>query len=393
MTKKILMILDREFPPDIRVEKEAAALIDAGFQVHIACFTKSKGKKEYEVIDGIHVHRKHICKFTFKTNVAALKFPFYFNYWRKYIREIFLQDRFDAIHIHDLPLAKVGIEIREKFGIPVILDLHENWPAFLQVSAHTNTFLGKMLSTDNQWFAYELEMAGKADAVICVVDEMKERLGLTNNEKAVSVQNTFPFSEKEITSDHRGVDVKFYFVGGITPIRGLDIIVDGFSKLTAKYENIKLIIAGDGSDLESIKQRASEKNVSEMIEFTGWVKQDKALELMKCADIMLLPHKRHIQTDCSSPNKLYQYMYSAKPILASDCKSIERVINETDSGLVYKYDDPDSFAECAEKLIENPELRIKLGINGYNAVKNKYNWENDSEKLVELYDRILKCNS
>ncbi len=383
------MVLDREFPPDIRVEKEAKALISSGYQVHIACFSRERKFTEKELFGDIHIHRRFISKFIFKTNVGALKFPFYFNYWRKYIRDILATDKFDAIHIHDLPLAKIGIEISTRFGLKMILDLHENWPAFLQVSAHTNTFLGKLLSSDSQWYEYEKTMVLKSDGVICVVDEMKERLNLTSNANAISVQNTFPFIERGSDLNKAESTICFYFVGGITPIRGLDIVVEGFSLLAEKYSNIKLIVAGDGCDLQNIKQKAEEHNISEIVVFLGWVNQYEALNLMQSADIMLLPHKRHIQTDCSSPNKLYQYMYNQKPIIASDCKSIERVIKETESGLIYRYDDPESFAECAEKLINDSELRNRLGMNGYQAVKEKYNWAVDSAKLIELYKKLL----
>lgn len=232
-------------------------------------------------------------------------------------------------------------------------------------------------------------MVERSDGVICVVDEMQERLGVMDNPNVISVQNTFPFSDKVLEVSENSANITFYFVGGVTPIRGLDIVIAGFSKLIKKHQDVELIIAGNGSELSNIKKRAAELHLTDNVKFLGWVKQNDALRLMEDADIMLLPHKRHIQTDCSSPNKLYQYMYSCKPILASDCKSIERVINETESGLIYKYDDPNSFAECAEKLINDSALRKKLGVNGYKAVKEKYNWAVDSGKLVSLYKKLL----
>ena len=51
---RILMILDLEFPPDLRVENEIEALIDAGHEIHLACFTR-KNRQKYEKIENFHI--------------------------------------------------------------------------------------------------------------------------------------------------------------------------------------------------------------------------------------------------------------------------------------------------------------------------------------------------
>ena len=142
---KILMVLDREFPPDERVEKEIRSLTKAGHKIHIACYTK-ENRIRIEEQENLTIHRKQISSFIYKSSVACLKFPFYFNFWRKYLTGLFTEYSFDAIHIHDLPLAQVGVEFKKKYNIPLIMDLHENWPAMLKMAVHTNTFFGKIFS-------------------------------------------------------------------------------------------------------------------------------------------------------------------------------------------------------------------------------------------------------
>ena len=86
------------------------------------------------------------------------------------------EKNYDVIHIHDLPLAKVGLDLRKKYGIPDIMDLHESWPALLSLSTHTQTFLGKLLSSEKQWRNYEKEVLAKVNWIITVIEEAKERL-------------------------------------------------------------------------------------------------------------------------------------------------------------------------------------------------------------------------
>ena len=81
------MILDHEFPPDIRVENEIESLVESGHEMHVACYTR-KGLEEYEQLENCIVHRKPISKFIFKSSVGALKFSFYFNFWRTFIDKL-----------------------------------------------------------------------------------------------------------------------------------------------------------------------------------------------------------------------------------------------------------------------------------------------------------------
>ena len=73
------MILERDFPPDLRVENEISALIEQGIEVHVACYTFSK-KNSVESYNGYTIHRKKISSFTYKSSVGALKLLFCFKF-------------------------------------------------------------------------------------------------------------------------------------------------------------------------------------------------------------------------------------------------------------------------------------------------------------------------
>ena len=135
---KILMVLDREFPPDIRVENEIEALSGTGHEIHLACYTR-QNRPQFEKKDKLIIHRKKISTFLYKSSVAALIFPFYFLFWKKFLKKILTKEKFDAIHIHDLPLVAVGIKMKKQFLVSITADLHENWPAYLRIARHTKT--------------------------------------------------------------------------------------------------------------------------------------------------------------------------------------------------------------------------------------------------------------
>jgi len=63
------------------------------------------------------------------------------------------------------------------------------------------------------------------------------------------------------------------------------------------------------------------------------------------ADVAIIPHLKSEQTDNSSPNKLYEYMYLMKPIVASNCNSVKRIVEEGQSGIIYQHESPRDLAD------------------------------------------------
>jgi glycosyltransferase involved in cell wall biosynthesis len=381
------MVLDRTFPPDIRVEHEVNSLLKAGHTVHIACFSFTD-EPVRENWNGATIHRKKISSFIHKTSVGCLKFPFYFNFWRSFVTQLSLEYQFDAVHIHDLPLAKIGLELKQEKSIRFVLDLHENWPGLLTIAEHVQGFLGKLLSSTKQWRAYEKQMVKSADDVIVVVEESKERLApfADDPEKIHVVSNTPVLSEleklrKTEPKDHD--NLVLFYGGGATKHRGLQSVIKALARMGNK--DIEFWIVGDGSYLTKLKELASELKVEEQVRFWGWKTLDEMTELMLKSDVLVIPHKKSEHTDSTIPHKLFQYMLTGKPILATNCIPIERIIKETNSGFIYEFDDPQSFEKEVNYIYDKWLNNEKLTMNGVEPVLEKYNWSNDEKALLNIY--------
>lgn len=379
------MVLDREFPPDTRVENEIETLIQTGHKVHLACFTKTKRIK-FEKINGAFIHRRSISNFTYKSSIGCLRFPFYFNFWRNYLSELFQQFSFDAIHIHDLPLGIVGYELKRKYNVPLIIDLHENWPALLEKAVHTNTILGKLLSSNKQWIKYEKEILEKADMVIAVVLEMKQRLiGLGIDEKnIIIVSNTLKMDSFKVPDFHSDPEFfTLFYAGGINAHRGLQVVIKGLKIITPKIRNIRFWIVGSGSYQKELEKLVSSLNLKKHVRFWGWKNLNEIAELLMKSDIALIPHLKSEHTDNTIPHKLFQYMYAGKPIIASNCEPIRRIMNESKCGIVYE----NQLTDCLLKFYKNPEIGKCMGENGKKIVIEKYNWKKTEKILLELYQK------
>src|SRR5690242_17999081 len=124
-----MLLGGRDFPPDIRVEKEALALRDAGHDVTILCDGGS-GRPEREAWNGCAIVRVPAHPITAPLSdlvrIATLRDP-------RFGRALHgLVPGCDVLHVHDLPLAATALAFARRRRIPVILDLHENFPAALR---------------------------------------------------------------------------------------------------------------------------------------------------------------------------------------------------------------------------------------------------------------------
>jgi glycosyltransferase involved in cell wall biosynthesis len=382
---KILMVLEGDFPPDLRVENEITSLIAAGHTVILGCFT-FKSKDIITDWKGCKIYKKAISKFVHKSSVGALIFPIYFNFWRKFIDDIISNEKPDAIHIHDLPLARVGAEIGRAYHIMFTLDLHENWPALLSLSSHTKTFLGRILSLPKQWKRYEKESCTSADNVIVVIEEARQRLvklGIPEDKITVvaNYSNLSDFDNLPIV-EKSGNFFTLFYAGGISKHRGLQFVIRALPEIKEKCKNIKVQILGDGKYKAKLEKIAQELKVIDNIEFTGKVPYKKVLEELGKADITLIPHIKSAHTDSTIPHKLFQYMYLGKSIIASNCDPLERIIISSNAGFIYQWDSPSDFAKA---------FTLAYNDKNYDATKVKqdvieiYNWVSEERKLNEIY--------
>lgn len=389
---KILMVLESSFPPDTRVENEAFSLINNGHEVHMLCFKKDN-QSEFDNFDGIIIHRIRISKLLYKSSVAALRFPFYFRFWRKNLEKTLIDNNFDLIHIHDLPLASVAYRLKRKYKLKFVLDLHENWPGLLNMTPYTKTIAGRLLCSINKWRKYEEAYVKKADSVIVVVDEFRQRLlSLIPEAKNIHViSNTLNLEKYHLAQNNEEYESKktvFIYSGGISYHRGIQTVIKAFATLPDLLSETELWIVGKGSYLTDLVKLSSSLGLDQWVKFLGWVSQEEIFRLINKANVGLIPHIRSEQTDAGLPHKLFHYMYSGKPIISSNCVPLKRIISETNCGITYNWDDHLELAGIIKKFIVDKKYRNNFS-NGPEYVNSKYNWRTEEKVLLDLYNKLI----
>jgi len=388
--KNILMISQAAFPPDIRLEKEIKSLSEAGYNVLVIC--NQYNKELNPTIKYCEIKRVNALFKSIMLN-RIINFPIFFN--PRYLLKIYkaiIEFKPDYIHAHDLPMVPIALFFKKLFRLPVIFDMHENYPEALKAFGKKGliNFLFKNYKAAKLLEKFCIK---RSDAIITVVKENSERLiqqGVTS-EKIYLVSNTVdldtfatePVDEK-ILEKYRNQVVLLY-AGYITPERGLDVVVRGMNYLKEKLPGAKLLIIGNGISVTSLKKISDDLSLNDFIEFVEWPGHDKLSSYFKVARIFISPQPQCEFWDTTIPHKLFEYMSKSKPVLAADSKAIKRVVEETGCGLTYQTGNAEDFAaKVLELLVSN----VPFGANGYKAVKNKYNWQKDEKVLIELYSNL-----
>lgn len=379
-----MVLSDNTYPPDIRVEKEADALLKAGHEVFLVC-SMAKGQDKNDDVKGLKVHRINIRQ---SLLIGHLLFQII-----AFLKLLVLIRKFsiDHIHVHDLPLAIPAILAGKISDRKVVLDLHENYPAMMAlVSPNIVVSILKKI----EWFS-----CYHTDKIIVVVDEAKDRLadmGITKGK--IHIVSNYADIEKLKHID----DVKkplnkpaLVYSGGLSPHRGMDTVLKALAKVN-KERNVYLYIVG-GSELElrrsGLNELISDLGLGDSAVVTGWLPFEESIGYVRGSDICLIPHLKNPHTDATMPHKIFQFMYLEKPILVSDVTPLKNVVDETKCGLVFESGNDEDLADKIIQALNIQEQWRTMGENGKKAVIDKYNWKMESEKLIKLYEDIEKDDS
>lgn len=398
---KALYLWDSEYPWDIRVEKTCNTLIDNNWEVHLVCRNK-KHKQRSEIYEKIHIHRiMCLPKILGKVN-AAFTFPFFFNpVWLYEIAKVIKVNHVNVIIARDLPMAPAAIFVGKLFKVPVVLDMAECYPELIRLIWKYEPFKISNIFIRNTYIADLVErfVLKNIDHVFVMVEESQARLldkGVQENKISI-VSNTPVIERFQLArasfpgslNKQKGKLILLY-AGLLNYSRGLDTVIDSLKQFTEYDQSVFLLIIGTGTAESSLRKKVKSLELNNYVEFEGWVDNKLIPEYTSSSDICLVPHHKCSHWDNTIPNKLFDYMASGKPVLVSNVEPMERIVKDTSCGLVYNDYDIESFTQRLLDL-RDKNIRSELGGNGIKAVNDTYNWNIDSDVLLNALQKIVKA--
>lgn len=286
-----------------------------------------------------------------------------------------LKDRkYALIHAHFGPDALWASAFSKKLGIPLVTTFH-GYDVF-----PTQGNLGKMY----RYYEFRRrELFSRSSKVIAVSEYIKSRL------------LTLGCPEEKIEVHHIGIDTDFFspieevrepiilFVGRLIKQKGILDLINASSLIKSQNRNPKIVVIGSGNMQEAAVKLANSKNVS--IEFLGKRSQQEVKEWMNKACILCVPS-----------------MYEALGMVYAEAQAMElpvvaykhggppEIVIDGTSGLLCAPGNIVSLSSAIETLLNDENLRNKMGKSGRNLMVENFNILVQTQKLEDIYHRVLE---
>jgi len=423
---RIGMILDAPFPPDARVENEARALMESGFEVHLlhidfaryqhyrsaapATAWQDRNDPDGAAFDGftctehsgIHIWQTTGSLFAYKASAVSATMPFYRWWAEPRIRRFLNKSKVDLFHVHDMVVAEAVLNVARNVGLPVVLDLHEDRPEIMKSYRHVNTFPGRLLIPLKAWRRKQRKLMQRADHVLLVTEEARkvvfDRDGIAPDKTSALPNVVWPevLGQNHVDSalEARGKGrFTLLYIGDTSLRRGTLTALEAVRILEGRIPELQLILVGSSSQDHLLQAYVHEHGLKGRVHFEGWQPANRLFSYVHAADLCLSPLLRNPHHDTTYANKLFQYMAVGRAVIVSDCPAQTTVVREAGCGLVHTAGDPVSLANAVEKLWCDVDKREEMGRRGVAAVKERWNWQVAAPALIECYKRLLPASN
>ena len=371
-----------------RVSNIIEALIKKGHHVYVA---SSIGVRKEEAVEQLGcVDLAPLLKVSRLSSNKMIKYLYAhpLNIWRvaRYARKV----KPDLIISHNSIAGLAALWTRQSHKkCLVVLDLTDLLFEYLQDYRSGRwmrlvQFIGKRL---------ERKVIRKSSKIITISNCMR-RILLTYGAKLDNIEVVCDGVDSRIfkRTDKKELREKFgknfqnivIFQGVIDPQDDPQIILDAAREVVKKHPQTMFWIIGDGTALPGLRQRVIEGKLSEYFYFSGWVRQKELARYISASDIGLVILPDILSAQGRVTLKEFEYWACGIPVVAPRLPALEEVIEERKTGFFYQPDDFESLAEKIMLLIEDKDLRKKMGQRGRELVKEKFEWQELASHYVSI---------
>ena len=362
---RVCMRLDNVFTRDLRVQREAETLVEAGYDVTVVADMKpDQGLAERETVNGVRIRRI----------ARTSRVP----YW-SIIRPL-IEERADIYHAHDIdslfPCLAAARLIRPR--AKVVYDSHELWSGHAKDKVHAKRRI---------LVRFEGPMVRAADALIAASPAYAEEIvrrhhyrGFARTVLNVPVFRTDAELAPAWAERDGGGEVRVSAIGVFQFGRGAVPLIESLSHLPEEYV-IEIVGPVPQPAYERLMRDAAAP-FGDRVRFVGPIPPDRIVPRLAAAHVsavLIEPLSRSYQL--TAPNKLFDSMMAGTPIAASDMRVIGDVVRTERVGEVCDVADP---ADIARAILAARANADEYGRNGRTAAL-KYNWEAEKGQLLDVY--------
>ena len=307
----------------------------------------------------------------------------------KFIKKILIDYKIDIAFVYSIVNNIKGtIRACNELNIPII---HRTFDVVHEiiVEKYMSNFVRKM----------EKESYPKLDLVIANTPFMKtwaEEMGAKNvivipQGVDTNIMKNLP-KDKELQKKYsiNDNDKVVRYLGSILSHSGLDVIFNDMGKILKEIPEFKLLVVGDGPDLERLKQQSKRLEIYEKIIFTGFVPYKEVPRFCSLADLCINPFRmdgKYAFNDKLTPVKFFDFLSCGKPVLATPLQGTLYDFPKESNTIIYE--SLDLFTGKMIELLKNDSLD-EIGQRGREFVGKNFTWDSVTRKMLSEFDNMIK---
>ena len=295
---------------------------------------------------------------------------------------------YDAIHSHE-EAGLFGLWLARRAGIPHLYDMHSSLPQQLSNFRYTRSRVLRWL-----FERAEARVLGESNVIITICQELQDAvLAAGADDRAFLIENVMGGDIDAPDSGAPSVDIRsrygidasqplVLYTGTFEEYQGLDLLAEVASLLSVSHPDARvLVVGGEPAQVARLQERTRE--VAPTMVFAGQRPPGEIPRFIEAADILVSPRTRGTNT----PLKIYSYLRSGRPIVATNLRTHTQVLDEHTARLSPSQAQP--FADAVARLIEQPAERHRLAEAARDLAARRYGREAYVDKTTAAYLRLL----
>jgi colanic acid/amylovoran biosynthesis glycosyltransferase len=194
--------------------------------------------------------------------------------------------------------------------------------------------------------------------------------------------DTRVFQPRVALHDPRNFEV--ICVGRLVPAKGQHVLLAAIAQLRSGGRDVRLRLVGDGPDRGSLQLAVRQLQIEDAVCFEGAVNQDRIRDLYIKAEVFALASFAE-----GIPVVLMEAMAMEIPCVSTWIAGIPELIRDSIDGLLVAPGDIEALASAIARLMDDRELRLRLGAAGRRRVIDKYDLSRNVLRLAEVFDEYL----
>jgi len=293
--------------------------------------------------------------------------------------ELMRSQRYDVIHAVEESVF-IAMRLRRRFGVPYIYDMDSSLARQMIDKTPLFALLGPILRGSERG---AIRAAAAVSPMCDAMAELARTSGATRvvTLRDVSLLNIIP--QDPGYDPRREFEIKspcLVYLGNLETYQGIDLLLQSFAILSRGSPPAGLVIIGGAPHhIAHYREEAAAAGIGDRVHFAGPKPLSAMRSIVESADVLVSPR---IHGD-NTPMKIYSYMDSGKPILATRRLTHTQVLDDQSAMLAEP--EPAAFAQAMMKLIADPALRQRLGARAKAIAVEKYSYAAYKRAVDSLY--------